>query len=420
MKTLLLSLYATVSSAVLPSFLGMLGLYLIYQPLLFRPHLERLSILLPRKRPKKRPRILLHAVSVGEVLSCAPFIRRLKEENLSVWLSTGTNSGFETAKKKYPGLTISYFPFDFPFAVDRFLLRVKPDVVFLCELEIWPYFVWSVNRREIPLYLISGRMVEKDYLQYRRFKWFFGHVFSMFTGLLMQNDVYTDRMRNLCFKPLPVKTMGSLKFDIIPPSADCTTIGRLMPEGFTLSAVSTHHGEEKLILEAFQSLFTEFPHIRLILVPRHPHRSKEIAQLLDKKNLGYTLRSENRCCQTAVFIVDSIGELPGIYQKTDLVIMGGSFLEGVGGHNIIEPASFGKCILCGNHMENFEEIYALFKGQKALSTTNQTRLRDDLKTLISHKEEADQIGRRALGVVRRNKGVTDRIIREVFGGTPVH
>ena len=402
----------------LPTFLGILALHAIWRPKLLRPYMQRLSILLPLSTSKAERRVWLHAVSVGEVISCEPLIKRLQKEDISIWLSTATITGFETAKRKVPELTVFYFPFDFPFVVSRILKWVDPDVVFLCELEIWPSFVWSVHKRNIPLYLISGRMVEKDFIRYRRFKWFFGHVFSMFSALWMQNDTYTERMRELCGQPR-AKTLGSLKFDVNPTSENFNCISELMPTGFILCAVSTHRGEERMIIKIFQSLMAKFPQIRLVLVPRHPHRKMEIARILEKAHLSYTLRSENRTCLAPVFLVDTIGELSGIYTKSDLVIMGGSFSRKVGGHNIIEPASFGKCILCGNHMENFEDVYALFKREKALVTTNRANLLKDLKILIQNKNRADQLGKRALRIVTKNRGVSEKIYNHVFKNMPV-
>ena len=163
----------------LPLFLVFTGIYLLFRPKKFRAYLQRLSLILPEERPKGgNKRVWLHAVSVGEVLSCEPLIRMLRLKNASVWLSTGTEAGFEIAQKRYAGIPCFYFPFDFRFATERFLKRICPDIVLLCEVEIWPSFVRSVHRRGIPLYLVSGRMVEKDFRRYRQFSWFFGPTLS--------------------------------------------------------------------------------------------------------------------------------------------------------------------------------------------------------------------------------------------------
>ena len=401
----------------LPLLIIFAGMHLLFRPKKLRAYLERLSLILPQEKSKAEKRVWLHAVSVGEVLSCEPLIKLLGRKEISVWLSTGTEAGFETAKKKYTGATCFYFPFDFWFATARFLKRINPDVVLLCELEIWPSFVWNVRRRGIPLYLVSGRMVEKDFRSYRRFKWFFSPVFSMFSGLFMQNETYTQRMQAICRHPR-LKTIGSLKFDVGFESGNSTGIGELMPKGFNLCAASTHRGEEWLIVSAFQALRVKFPQLRLVLVPRHPHRRKEIVRILEKQHLSYTLRSENKHCTMQVFIVDTIGEMMGVYDKCEIVIIGGSFSRKIGGHNIIEPALYRKCILCGNYMENFEDIYAIFKREHALVATNREALMDDLKTLILDKNKAVRIGERAFRVIIKNRGVSDRIYSEIFNRIP--
>jgi len=188
----------------------------------------------------------------------------------------------------------------------------------------------------------------------------------------------------------------------------------LMPKGLTICAASTHRGDERKIIPVFESLRAKFPQLRLVIVPRHPDRTREITRLLDTHHMPYTLRSEQNYCRTPVFVVDTIGELMEVYQHCGIVIIGGSFSGEVGGHNIIEPALFKKCILCGKHMENFEDIYARFKRENALITTTWRDLAQDLSGLIQDRERAARMGARALAVVRRNRGVSDRIVAEIF------
>ena len=191
-----------------------------------------------------------------------------------------------------------------------------------------------------------------------------------------------------------------------------------MPEGFILCAVSTHRGDERLIIGAFQGLLVEFPQLKLVLVPRHPHRSSEILRILEDQNLTYTLRSEGNRCATSVFLVDTIGEMTQIYEKCEIVIMGGSFSRKNGGHNIIEPALHRRCILCGNHMENFEDIYALFRQKHALVPTSRETLLKDLKTHIMDRSKAIRVGEKAFSIIQANRGVSQRIHAEIFSRIP--
>jgi 3-deoxy-D-manno-octulosonic-acid transferase len=402
---------------LLPLLIVFAGLHVLYRPRKFRVYLEKLSLILPQEKPKGKTRVWLHAVSVGEVISCEPLIRLLRRHRISVWLSSGTEAGLQTAKKKFKGITCFYFPFDFRFAVARFLKRIKPDVVLLCELEIWPSFVWSVHRRGTPLYLISGRMVEKDFRRYKRIKWFFRPVFAMFSGLFMQNEIYMRRMESICHHPR-LKALGTLKFDVDFDFGNATGIRELMPEGFILCAASTHRGDECLIIRAFQKLLAEFSQLKLVLVPRNPHRSGEIIRILEAQALPYTLRSQGKHCTTPVFLVDTIGEMIQVYEKCDIVIIGGSFSRKNGGHNVIEPALYGRCMVCGNHMENFEDVYALFRREHALVPTSRKTLLEDLKAIAADGSKAHRVGEKAFGIVQKNRGVSEKIYSEIFERIP--
>jgi len=412
-KKILLTGYLLATSLLFPLFLLFVVFHTLSRPHVFKQHLRRLSVILPERRTTPGKRVWLHAVSVGEVLSCIALIQRFQERGWAVFLSTTTESGFATAQKRLSGVELFFFPFDFWFICNRFLKRIDPDVVLICEVEIWPSFIWCVQRRGIPLYLVSGRMAEKDFRQYRRFKWFFGYVLSMCSGLFMQNEAYTERMHSLCPHPR-LKTLGNLKFDAICETVNPSGIGKLMPDSVNICAASTHPGDEWRIIRIFQSLRSEFPRLGLVLIPRHPHRKKEITRILDKQRISYTLRSEGKYCKTPVFIVDTVGELMEIYQHCEIVVMGGSFSREVGGHNIIEPALFKKCIVCGNHMENFEDIYARFKREDALITTTWQDLAQDLRELIQGKEKVRRTGEKAFAIVRKNRGVSDRILAEIL------
>jgi 3-deoxy-D-manno-octulosonic-acid transferase len=414
---MLFLLYHCLALCCLPFLLLFAVLHILYKPRYALFYLQRFSLVLPGNIPRTRRRVWIHAVSVGEVLSCAPLIRRLQKDDFAVYLSTGTQLGFQAAKTKYAGVEFFYFPFDIFFVMNRFVKRIDPDVVLLCELEIWPAFVRSVHQHDIPLYLVSGRMGDGDFRSYLLFKWFFKHIFPMFTGLFMQSEEYARRMRQICSHD-NIKTLGNVKFDSVWDPVNAK-IARLLPEGLLVCAASTHKGDEDLIIRAYKRLTKEFSGTRLIIAPRHVHRVGEIIRLLKKNGLEYTLRSRNQKCLSQVFLVDTVGELMGIYAKCHLVIMGGSFSKRTGGHNIIEPALHKRCILCGNHMENFRDIHHMFKQANALFPTSSNTLPDDLKKLLKDQKRATVIGEKAFSLVEKNRGVSEQIYREVFNRIPV-
>jgi 3-deoxy-D-manno-octulosonic-acid transferase len=413
MGRILLLIYSLVASLLFPIFLAAILLHTLGRPRAFWPHLQRLSLVMPKRTSRPGKRVWLHAVSVGEIISCVPLIRRLQDRGYSVFLSTTTESGFVTAQRRYAGVELFYFPLDFWFICNRFLKRIGPNVVLLCEMEIWPAFVHEVYKRGVPLYLISGRLADKEFRNYRAFGWFFRHVFSMFSGLFMQTETYARRVKEICHHN-NIKTLGSLKFDV-PIDAHQSLIADLLPDGLAICAVSIHPGEEVPIIEAFQTILATFPHTSLVIAPRHSQRMRGIIRTLRRYDLPHTLRSENRKCRTPVFLVDTVGELAGIYPKCHVIIMGGSFSRRIGGHNIIEPALYKKCILCGNHMENFRDIYEMFKGEGALVPTNRESLRHDLQDLLRDKGRILATGEKAFGLVHGKTGASGRIFAAVFG-----
>lgn len=411
MNRVLHLIYSLLIVLFIPFLFILVVIHVIIRPKYFRAYLERLSFILPKKSSEKKV-IWLHAVSVGEVISCQPLISELKEKNYKVYLSTTTPTGYEVAKRKYSISHIFYFPFDFGILIKRILKRINPQVAILCEMEIWPTFIRVVKKKGIPIYLVSGRLGDVDYKNYKRFRFFFKHVFNNLTGLFMQTKLDEDRVKSLCSNS-NVKTLGSLKFDISINQVE-TNIGSLLPKGFLICAASTHRGEEELILKSFKELKQSNGHLKLILVPRHIHRVKEITSIIEKYNLTYIVRSDNSKRDIDVFIVDTIGELTSIFHLTDLVIMGGSFSKKIGGHNIIEPSFYKKCVICGKHMENFQDIFSMFIREKAVIETSISELTNNLSILIDNTNELNKIGERAYNVVKQNAGSAKRIVNEIL------
>lgn len=411
MKTILFFCYYFLTLLFFPIFLIFVIIHILFKPRYLRPYLQRFSIVLPEKTPKTRKRVWLHAVSVGEVISCAPLIRLFQEKGVSVYLSTTTPTGFCTAQKQSTGIQLLYFPIDYSFVIRRLLNRIDPDAVLLCEMEIWPAFIDAVKKRRIPLYLISGRFGGTDFRNYHLLRFFFKHVLSLFDGLFMQSDLDTGRMKKLC-NHKNIKALGSLKFDVTPDPVN-HKVSTLLPDGSLLCAASTHRGDENFIVQAYKKLSEKYRDLKLLIVPRHAHRVGEITRILSKHGLDYTLRSNGTKCTTQVFLLDTVGELMGVFPKCHIVIMGGSFSKKIGGHNIIEPCLYKKCVLCGGHMENFRDIFYMLKTENAVVATNRENLFDDLDTLLQNRGRAELIGANAFRLIEKNRGASRRIYSEI-------
>jgi 3-deoxy-D-manno-octulosonic-acid transferase len=391
-----------------------LGHWLV-NPALRLYYLQRFGLSLPPHSPA-RP-VWVHAVSMGEILSCVPLISRLRQEGFLVCLSTGTRTGYTTAARHLPGIAVFYLPLDYTWCIRRILRHVSPVMVLISEIEIWPAFVRGIKSINIPLFLISGRMPERDFRNFQRFRFCYNRVLSCYDGLFMQSDNDTERMRQLC-NHNHLRTLGNLKFDVSPGELSPGLSALLPPGKITICGASTHPGDEKLILEAFHHLYERNRGLRLILAPISQARVQEIARLASSHGLNTDMRSANRISENPVFILDSVGELACFFSRCDLVIMGGTFSRQTGGHNIIEPALHGNCILCGPHMENFQGVYDIFSGAEALIPTSKEGLASDLAALVANEPRARSVGQRAKAILARQQGSTERVYQAISGFLP--
>lgn len=415
MTVVLYAVYRILSWLLLPFLLLFALGHSLINPARRLFYLQRFGLVLPPHSPS-RP-VWIHAVSIGEVLASVPLITRLRQEGYPVCLSTGTRSGHTTAAGHLPGIAVFYLPLDYAWCIRRMLRHISPVMVLICEIEIWPLFVRCIRSIDIPLFLISGRMPERDLRNFLRFRFFYNRVLSFYDGLFMQNDNDTERMRQLC-NHSNLETLGNLKFDVSPGELPPGLSAMLPSRGITICGASTHPGDEKLMLEAFQHLYERNHGLRLILAPISQARVQEIIRLASSYGLNSDLRSANRISENPVFILDSVGELARFFSRCDLVIMGGTFSRQTGGHNIIEPAFHGNCILCGPHMENFQSVYDIFWSAGALIPTSREGLASDLAALVTDEPRARSIGQRAKAILARQQGSTERIYQAIEGFLP--
>lgn len=414
MKNIWFACYHFLTLLCLPFVLLWAAINVLFKPERLRSYLQKFSVVLPKAAPESQKRVWIHGVSVGEVISCGPIIEIFEKSGFLVYLSASTPCGFMAAQKRYFNARLFYFPFDYSCLCRRVLRRLEPVAILLCEVEIWPAFVRAVKEQKVPLFLISGRLSPSDYRNYRLIKFFFRHVLSLFDGLFMQTDLDAKRMNMLCDHQ-NIKNLGSLKFDVASDHLD-NGITDLLPDGFLICAASTHRGEEDAILSAFKRLSCKYPDLKLVIAPRHLHRVKEIIEILRRLDLKFTLRSSNKKGTAPVFVVDSMGELAGVFPQCELVVMGGSFSKRVGGHNIIEPSRHRKCVLCGSQMGNFEGIFLMYLREHALVLTSLENLFHDLDRLVADKAKARRVGENAFRLIQQNRGAAQRIYGEVLQG----
>ena len=391
--------------------------------------------------------IWIHAVSVGEALSSITLARRLKEAypNRPLIISTTTQTGQALARERMPFAdAIIYFPLDWAFCVRRALDAVRPSVVLVLETEIWPNFLREARQRKIPVLFVSGRISDRSFARYQSYLGVFGFFLRPFlrnalsnaSAFLMQSEKDAERVQTLGAPAERVQVSGNLKYDLELPAPTplsnwlATEIKRSgrSPIIIAGSVVAT---EEPHALIAFGTLQGEHPKALLVLAPRKPECFDEAAEYIDESHRKFIRRSrlpipgptQPRAVQPSdgftipddvtVLLLDSIGELASLYGLADGAFVGGSLVSS-GGHNILEPAAFGKIPVFGPSMENFAEIAARFV---AAGAALQVESPEDAGVawieLLRDPERMKKMGETARRLVEDSRGATVRAMAEL-------
>jgi 3-deoxy-D-manno-octulosonic-acid transferase len=338
-------------------------------------------------------------------------------------VSVTTETGHAVLSKfSEPDLCI-YFPFDFMPAVRASLGTVNPRLIIIMETEIWPNFTHEAARRDIPLFLVNGRISDRSSTRYQTFDWFFRESLARFSLLCMQTD--TDSQRIVAIGAPKERTMvcGNLKYDIPWGQVTAEERNRLrrqygIPEQrLVVVAASTHPGEEELLLPLWKKLAQERGDLQLALVPRHPERAADVATLLEKHGLACrrrtSLTGNTVLAPGQVLLVDTVGELMQLYALSDLAFVGGSLVP-TGGHNLLEPASRGIPVIFGPFMANFREITAMTLQYGAGVQVNDTdELATALYDFLKSPELRQVIGANGLKMLRDSGGATGRIMEQL-------
>lgn len=357
---------------------------------------------LDHAREVTRPRILLHAVSVGETHAIRELVPLLTQR-AEVVVSATTDTGFARAKELYSSSShVVRYPLDFSWAVRRFMDAVKPDVVALVELEVWPNFVRECGRRGIPIGVINGRLSERSYRGYRRIHRWVSPSFASLAFAAVQDEAYAERFRAIGARDVVVT--GSMKWDAARIRDTVEGADQLAAElGIDRARPlvvggSTAEGEEALLHEACPA------GIQLLCAPRKPERFDEAAEALP----GCIRRSDRKPGASAErYLLDTIGELGRAYALADVVVMGRSF-GNLYGSDPIEPAALGKPVVAGPAMDDFVSIAEALASSGGLIRTTREALPRVLAELLGDAERRREVGARGRECVRRNQGASVR------------
>jgi 3-deoxy-D-manno-octulosonic-acid transferase len=377
--------------------------------------------------------IWLHAVSVGEVVSSTGLLRDIRQRSpaIPLYVSVATVAGRDIAEERLTGLVdgIFYAPIDYAFSVRRVLARIRPSLVVILETEIWPTLYREAKRAGCSLVVVNGRISDRAFPRYRRWRFLFEDSLRRLDALLVQSDQDAARYLELGALPDTVRAIGNLKYDAEPsraepPSVIRELIAKLDPAVIWIAASTMPASdredvdEDDAVLSAFRELAQRHPRLLLILVPRRPERFDEAEAKLFDADVRYTRRSQEAIPADlelpCVVLLDSIGELATLFPIADVVFMGGS-LARRGGHNLLEPAACHRAIVTGPHLENFAAIAEEFREQRAfLEIASANELADAVERLIDDPGLRQDLGARAAALAAGKRGATKKAVAEIL------
>jgi 3-deoxy-D-manno-octulosonic-acid transferase len=387
------------------------------------------------RRESDSPAIWIHAVSVGEMNATRALIDELRRarSDLAFVVSTTTKTGYERGEQLYgnaPEVQLIRYPLDFSSAVNRALDALRPSVVMLMELEVWPNFVLQCTKRNISVIIANGRITEPSFRKYMRIKPITQRMMRRISRVCVQDDTYARRFMEMGARRENVRVTGTMKFDTAQVGDHVegdTELAQLLgfqpAEEFTWVCGSTGPGEEEIILNEYRALLAKHGRMRLAIIPRHPERFDEVADLIRQHK--FNVIRQSRVAQSVesrnvppVILGDTMGQLRKFYSLADVVFVGRSLVD-LGprqhGSDMIEPAALGKPVIVGPYTANFAEAVQKFRDARAIvEVADGAALGRAVTSLLATPAEAREMGRRAQEVVKREKGATLRHAEEIL------
>jgi 3-deoxy-D-manno-octulosonic-acid transferase len=371
---------------------------------------------------KDGPRLWIHAVSVGEVTAAAPIVASLKTKRpeVKIIFSTSTETGQEMARKFIKeAAAFIYFPLDIPYIVRKMIKLAKPDVFVLVETELWPNFLRVCESRRIKALMVNGRVSPRSYRKYRLTSFFWKRILYNLNAAGMIAEIDAVRLKNIGMDSTKIKVLGNAKYDALAALA-APALQEEIARRFNVRknerffvAGSTHEGEEKIIIDVYQELLKHYPEFKLIIVPRHIERTKDVLGLLRQEKFNDVLKltdinNGRKRYDERIIVIDVIGELFKVYSLATIVYCGGSLVP-KGGQNILEAAAWGKVIFYGPSMEDFSEEKALLEDVGCGTTIKSAEeLLQEILQALKNPEELQRRGDRGKSVILANIGAAAR------------
>lgn len=365
------------------------------------------------------PSIWIHAVSVGETKAIVSLARELKHHfpDNPLIISSVTETGHAEAKRSLPFADYHvYLPFDFSWIVRRIIRHAAPGLVLLCESDFWLNFLYYAKKQGAAIGLVNGKMSERSMRRFRQVPFFAKRLFGLLDVCCAQNELYRTRLIEAGVAPEKLVVTGNLKLDgdypqLLPEEFKewRHTLG-IEPDEIVLTIGSTHPPEEQIFLKVLKEIWKKFPQLRVILVPRRPELFKDVGILLEKERLLWISFTDinRRTGKEQVILIDAMGLLRMCYQLSDLALVGGSFIDHVGGHNVLEPCWYERPVLFGPHMHTQLELVDLMQRYGAGVQVNEEQLQAVLEKWIADPQLRQEIGERGLHLVKDLKGSIQR------------
>lgn len=365
--------------------------------------------------------IWLHSVSVGETLAAVPLVKALQQRypDYRLTVTCMTPTGSERIQAAFGDSVDHYYaPYDMPDSVARFLNRVRPELLLIMETELWPNTIAACSSRSIPVILANGRLSAKSAAAYGKIPRLVGSMLRSISAVVAQHDDDGNRFARLGLPPEALSISGNIKFDLHLDSEvrakaqSLTTEWQGENQRPVLLAASTHAGEDELILQAYGQIKAALSVAPLlVLVPRHPERFNQVAQLCEQAGFVVARRSTGEPTAPAdILLGDTMGELMSFYGACDLAFVGGSLVP-TGGHNMIEAAAWGVPVVTGPHLFNFAEASRLLiEGDAMIVCEDTDSLAEQCIGLFANRQRCTQMGDAAHRIAEANRGALDRLL----------
>lgn len=359
--------------------------------------------------------IWMHAVSLGETKAIASLARLIHESNsqAKIVISSGTETGHEEAKRSITFAQHIFFPFDFRWSVKRVLKQINPDIIILCETDYWYNFLRFAKKMGTKLVVVNAKMSQKSLHRFGKVSFFSKKLFSFFDYICVQNSVYSTRFEKVGVPFSDIKVTGNLKFDEAVSRLNDQELRDFKEklgienQDIVLVIASTHAPEEEWLIAILQKLWKQFPSLKVILAPRHPERFSEVSHLLSDLQVDHVRFSElheNTSKKSSLILMDAMGQLRKCFQAGDVALVAGSFVDHVGGHNILEPCGYAMPVVFGPHMHSQRDFLDLALASGSGLQVTIENLEEILLGLFNSKERRQEIGSKGLQLIEENRG----------------